>query len=334
MNTGKKSLRLNMKSPQAREIIDPLLAWADVIVENFSPGTMKSLGLDYETLAARRPDLVMVSGSVFGQTGPLAKEWGVDGTGAALSGRLALTGWPDRTPVTPSSVPYGDVLLPPMMVAAALAALHHRQRTGKGAHIDASMYEACVQQMAPAILAAQTAQLAGAPPQRAGNDDPAAVLQGVYLAGSHMLAVRVADEAAWMRLGHLVGGDWGPSTDMLSPTRRMATEGHLRFWLEHHEPWDAMALLQGAGIAAGVVQTAADLVDHDPQLRARGFIVDLDNSALGGFAHQASPIHLSQSPPSMRTAPGLGEHTDWICEQLAGLSPARIAELHAQGVFE
>jgi crotonobetainyl-CoA:carnitine CoA-transferase CaiB-like acyl-CoA transferase len=330
MNTGKKSLRLNMKQPQAREIIDPLLAWADVIVENFSPGTMKSLGLDYETLSARRPDLVMVSGSVFGQTGPLAKEWGVDGTGAALSGRLALTGWPDRTPVTPSSVPYGDVLLPPMMAAAALAALHHRQRTGKGAHIDASMYEACVQQMAPAILAAQT----GAPPLRLGNDDPSAVLQGVYLAGSHMLALRVADETAWMRLGHLVGGDWGPSAQMLAPSRRAATEGHLRFWLEHHEPWDAMALLQGAGVAAGVVQTAADLVDHDPQLRARGFIVDLDNAALGRFAHQASPIHLSQSPALMRTAPGLGEHTDWICAELAGLTPARIAELHAQGVFE
>ncbi|MEP7209517.1 MAG: CoA transferase [Alphaproteobacteria bacterium] len=330
MNTGKQSLRLNMKRKEAREVIDPLIARADVIVENFSPGTMASLGLDYATLAAKRPDLIMVSGSVFGQTGPLAKEWGVDGTGAALSGRLALTGWPDRTPVTPSSVPYGDVVLPPIMAAAAAAALHYRRRTGKGVHIDASMYEACAQQMAPAILAAQ----AGPQPHRHGNDDPACVLQGVYLAGSFWIAIRVEDEAAWKRLGRLIGGEWGPSAYMLSPDQRRATEAHIRFWLEMHEPWDAMATLQHAGVAAGVVQSAADLVDRDPQLRARNFLVDLPNPALGRFEHQASPIHLSRTPAALRTAPGLGEHTRQICSEIIGLSPQRIAELEAAGVFE
>ncbi len=330
MNTGKQSLRLNMKHPAAREVIDPLLDWADVVVENFSPGTMASLGLDYATLSKRRPDIIMVSGSVFGQTGPLAKEWGVDGTGAALSGRLALTGWPDRTPISPSSVPYGDVVLPPVMAAAAVAALSHRRKTGKGAHIDASMYEVCVQQMAPAIHAAQT----GPSPVRAGNVDDGAVLQGVFLAGSHWLAVRVEDEAAWERLGRLVGGEWAGPADMLSAARRRETEAHIRFWLEHHEPWDAMALLQGAGIAAGVVQTAADIVDRDPQLKLRGMLADADNPVLGRFAHQGSPVHLARTPATIRTAPALGEHTDAICTRIAGMTPERVAALRADGLFE
>src|SRR5690606_33366281 len=129
-NSSKLSLQLNMKHPQMREVIDPLIEWADVIVENFSPGTMEKLGLDYATIRQRRPDIIMVSGSVFGQTGPYAKNWGVDGTGAALAGRLYLTGWPDRNPVTPS-VPYGDVVLPCYMAAAVAAALDHRRRTGQ-----------------------------------------------------------------------------------------------------------------------------------------------------------------------------------------------------------
>jgi crotonobetainyl-CoA:carnitine CoA-transferase CaiB-like acyl-CoA transferase len=330
MNTSKQSLRLNAKHADAWEVLGPLVEWADVVVENFSPGTMKSLGLDYTALSARRPELVMVSGSVFGQTGPLAPEWGVDGTGAALSSRLYLTGWPDRTPVTPSSVPYGDVILPPIMAASVAAAVRHARATGEGCHVDASMYEACVQQMADAIFLARI----GNAPERHGNDDPSAVLQVVLPAGARMIALRVADEAAWARLGHLIGGDWGVAEDMLANDARVATLAHIRFWLERHDPWDAMRMLQGAGIAAGVVQTAADIVDHDPQLKARGMLVELENPALGVFGHQASPIRLSRTPNAPRTAPGLGQHSQAISTGIAGLSEERFAALSAAGLFE
>ena len=121
LNTSKRSLALDLKRPESRGVINPLIDWADVVVENFSPGTMAKLGLDYEQLVKRNPGVIMVSGSVFGQTGPLAQEWGVDGTGAALSGRTYLTGWPDRDPVTPGAVPYGDVIVPYVMAASALA---------------------------------------------------------------------------------------------------------------------------------------------------------------------------------------------------------------------
>ena len=136
LNTSKLSLQLNLKHPRACEVIDPLIDWADVVVENFSPGTLLRLGLDYAALRRRRPDIIMVSGSTYGQTGPMCQEWGVDGTGAALSGRLALTGWADRPPVTPGAVPFGDVVMPQFMVAATAAALQDRQRTGIGRRID------------------------------------------------------------------------------------------------------------------------------------------------------------------------------------------------------
>jgi benzylsuccinate CoA-transferase BbsF subunit len=188
-----------------------------------------------------------------------------------------------------------------------------------------------VQQMAPAIAAARR----GAQPQRRGNDDPEAVLQHVFHAGhERYLAIRVADHAAWDRLGQLIGGEWGDPTVMLAPARRRATEAHIGFWIERHDPWEAMALLQKAGIAAGVVQGAPDIVDRDPQIKARHSLVMLDNPALGPFLHQASPIRLSRTPAQMRTAPALGQHSRTIATEIAGITEARFAELSAAGLFE
>ncbi|MES2343922.1 MAG: CoA transferase [Pseudomonadota bacterium] len=318
MNTSKQGLRINMKHPRWREVIDPLIAWADVVVENFSPGTMASLGLDYETLKARRPDLIMLSGSIYGQTGPLARTPGVDGTGAALSGRLYMTGWPDRPPVTPSAVPYGDLLLPPYMAAALAAAVDHRRRTGEGCHIDASMYEICVQQMAGAMLEAQI----DGPPQRTGNADRTVLLQGVYpTAGDdRWIAISAQDEAAVARLAGLMGA--------------APTDATITTWTAGQDGYDLMARLQATGVAAGVVQTCADLVDRDPQLRARAFLTRLDNPVLGAFEHQALPYKLSRTPAVMTTAPGLGQHNQTICRELIGLSAETYAELAAAQLFE
>ncbi len=318
MNTSKRSLRLNMKHPRWREVIEPLIDWADIVVENFSPGTMKSLGLDYAQLKARKSDIIMLSGSVYGQTGPLAREWGVDGTGAALSGRLHLTGWPDRPPVTPSAVPYGDVVLPPYMAAAAAAALVHRTRTGEGLHIDAAMYEVCVQQMVGAIVAAQTE----GPPQRQGNAQRGVAFQGVFpTAGTdRWIAISAVDAAAVRRLGDLAG---------CTPTEESIAQ-----WTRAEDGFALMERLQAAGIAAGVVQDASDLVDRDPQLRARGLLQQIDNPVLGPFAHQTQPYKLSRTPARVTTAPRLGEHNEQICREIAGMSAATYTELVAAQLFE
>lgn len=312
LNTSKRSLSLNMKDPRSREVLDPLIEWADVVVENFSPGTMKKLGLDYDALAARNPGIVMVSGSVFGQTGPLAQEWGVDGTGGALSGRTYLTGYPDRDPVIPGAVPYGDVIVPYVMAAHVAAALQYRRETGRGCHVDASMYEICAQQMREFIAAARR----GERPQRTGNAAPGVLWQDV---------LRAADEDRWVAVSLF-------DEDDRAKFAAIAGEDPAG-WCAAREDHAIVAELQAAGIAAGVVQDAEDMLERDPQLAAREALVTLDHPLLGPFGHIATPIRFSRDVPEPFRAPRIGEHVDEIARTLCGMTPERIAELEAAGVF-
>ena len=134
LNTSKYSIALNLKHSEANKVMDRLLLWADVILENFRPGTMSRLGLGYEDICKVKPDIIMVSSSVFGQTGPLSGLGGVDGVASAASGRTYLTGWPDRRAVAPGDVPYADAVHPFFTALAIVAALDYRRRTGKGQH--------------------------------------------------------------------------------------------------------------------------------------------------------------------------------------------------------
>ena len=324
LNTSKRSLALDMKRPESRDVLKPLIQWADVIVENFSPGTMQKLGLDYESLCAANPGLIMVSGSVYGQTGPLAQSWGVDGTGAALSGRTYLTGWPDRDPVIPGAVPYGDVIVPYVMAAAVAAALQHRRETLRGSHIDASMYEICVQQMRDAVLQTQ----AGIRAQRQGNSDPRIFHQGVYT---------VQGEDRWIAIVLPTAADWqtlrrfGNIADAADAAARHAA---IAAWSRNLDGPRLMDELQRAGIAAGVVQDVEDLVEFDPQLAARDCLIELRHPLLGPFGHMRTPLTLSGHALRPSRAPSIGEHSLSIARDICGLAPARIAEWELKGVFQ
>jgi crotonobetainyl-CoA:carnitine CoA-transferase CaiB-like acyl-CoA transferase len=314
LNTSKRSLTLDLKRAESREILNPLLDWADAVVENFSPGTMDKLGLGFSQLSAVHPGLVMASGSVYGQTGPLAAEWGVDGTGGALSGRTYLTGWADRDPVVPGAVPYGDVIVPYVMAACIAAALAQRRVQGGGCHIDASMYEICVQQMHAAIVAAQQ----GIAPQRMGNADPAVMSQDVFPArgADRWIAISLFSKEDQARLAALAGG------------RPIAQ------WTSEHDDHALVAQLQAAGIAAGTVQDMEDLLERDPQLRARGALVELPHPRLGPFGHMRTPISFSVDRCAPYRAPGMGEHNREIALGLAGVSAERFAQLDAAGVLK
>ena len=313
LNSSKLSLALDLKRPESREIIDPLIEWADVVVENFSPGTMDKLGLGYSALAERNPSIIMVSGSVYGQTGPLAHEWGVDGTGGALSSRTFLTGWPDRDPVVPGAVPYGDVIVPYVMAATAAAALERRRRDGRGCHIDASMYEICVQQMAGAIHDAQS----GVCPARLGNAEPGAFYQEVLPAAGddRWIAISLRNQDEWNALVEVAGGS------------------DIAAWTRTQDDHALAELLQSRGLAAAAVQDIEDLLEHDPQIAARAALVTLDHPILGAFGHVATPIRLSGDRLEPFRAPSIGEHSERIAREIAGLDAARFAELQQTGLF-
>lgn len=313
LNTSKRSVTLDLKNPKAWKLLRPLIEWADVVVENFSPGTMAKLGLGYADLTAINPGVVMISGSVFGQTGPLAQEWGIDGTGGALSGRTYLTGYEDGDPVIPGAVPYGDVIVPFVMVACAGAALQQRRETGQGCHVDAAMFEICVQQMRPYLAQAR----AGERPQRSGNADPAVLMQDVFPASGddRWVAITVYNETERDRLTRLTGAD-------------------IAAWTAARIDSEAVDALQAIGIAAGVVQDCGNMIDEDPQLAAREALVQLDHPVLGPFGHIATPICFSGDAPRPYRAPRMGEHTHEIAQQVCGLDKAEIERLESEGVFK
>jgi crotonobetainyl-CoA:carnitine CoA-transferase CaiB-like acyl-CoA transferase len=275
---------------------------------------MDKLGLGYAQLSALHPGIVMASGSVYGQTGPLAGEWGVDGTGGALSGRTFLTGWADRDPVIPGAVPYGDVIVPYVMAACIVAALAQRRTQGSGCHIDASMYEICVQQMSAALAAVQR----GETPRRMGNADAGILQQDVYPARGEdrWVAISVFDAAERMRLEALAGGK--PIAE----------------WTREHEDHALVAALQQHGIAAGVVQDMEDLIEKDEPLRRRGALLELPHPKLGAFGHVRTPIDFSRDLVEPFRAPALGEHNRAIAIEIAGMSATRYAEIEAQGVMK
>src|SRR5690606_12019865 len=313
LNTSKLSIALDIKHGRVMEVLGPLIEWADVVVENFSPGTMARLGLDFDSLRKRNPRLVMISGSIFGQTGPLASEWGVDGTGGALSGRTFLTGWPDRDPVVPGSVPYGDVILPFVMVAAGLAVLEDCRRTNRGAHIDASMYEVCVQQMRDAIVRAQSAEA----PRRAGNADPNVAHQDVYPAAGEdrWVAISCRTEEEVGILQSLAGGE------------------EVAAWTSRMDAAETAERLQAAGVEAAPVQDIEDLVENDPSIHERKALVELRHPLLGPFGHVRTPMTFLRARPQPFRAPSIGEHSAAVARDIAGLSQDVIDSLQNEGLF-
>lgn len=332
LNTSKRSFSLDLKHPRARDILRRFVEWADVVTENFSPGTMTRLGLGYEQLRAIKPDIIMASGSVYGQTGPLASLPGIDVTGAALSGRLHLSGWEDRTPVMPA-VPYGDTLLPKFIAGGVAVALDYRRRTGRGTHIDASMYEVLVQQLA---YEHARADIEGRSPARAANRSTDALIQGVFpCAGEdNWVAITAFDDTDWQALADVLGGEW-PGADRVAimlNEELEALEERIAAATRSHDGARLVSRLRERDIAAGIALDIEDATE-DPQMRHRKVLKDLDHPELGTFGHQESPFRLGRTPAAMFRAPGIGEHTEEICREVLGLSDEEIRELKQEKVL-
>ncbi len=336
LNTSKYGMTLNIKQPKARVIVDKLICWADVINENFTPGTLTKLGYDYEYAKSLNPDIIMVSGSAYGQTGPYAHEWGVDGTGAAWSGYLDLTGWPDRDPTGPQS-PYGDVVVPYLNVVAVVGALDYRRRTGKGQHIDTAMIDVSTHQISSALLDWQANDHLQT---RSGNRISYAAPHGVYpcVGDDRWCAIAVFDEEEWRAFCRVIGNpSWTSEARFASLEARKEYEDDLdnliSEWTKQHTAEDVMRLMQEAEVPAGIVENSEDLVEHDPQLRTRQYLTPLEHPVLGVFGHPTPAFKLLKTEAQVRTGPLFGEHVDHICTQMLGMSDEEFLELYQQGIF-
>ncbi|MBI4330944.1 MAG: CoA transferase [Chloroflexi bacterium] len=337
-NSSKYGITLNLKHLRARGVIDRLIRWADVVNENFTPGTMGKLGLGYEDMKKVKPDIIMIGASIFGQTGPLAAESGVNSTANAWSGRTNLAGWPDREPVSPASANYGDEVLPFLNAMAIIAALDYKRRTGKGQYVDVGMVEVCAQQITPAFLSLQAN---GRLLTRTGNRIANAAPHGVFpcIGDDRWCAIAVFTDEEWQAFCHVLGDpSWAKEHRFANLSSRKENEDELEklvaVWTMRHSAEEVMRMMQAAGVAAGVVQNTQEVMDHDPQLKERGFLVPLKHPVLGVFRHPTPPYKLLKTRDQVRTSPCLGEHTYYVCTKLLGITDEEFVDLERDGVFQ
>jgi crotonobetainyl-CoA:carnitine CoA-transferase CaiB-like acyl-CoA transferase len=334
LNVGKRSITLDLKHPEGVALAKRVVAeWADAVVENFAPRAMRGFGLDYDTLATAKPDLVMVSSCLQGQTGPHRDYPGFGGQGAALSGFNWLTGWPDREPVGP----YGTITdsLAPRFVASALAAgLLYRRRTGRGVHFDLAQVEAGSYSLSPWLLTYERDGVIG---NRMGNRSPRAAPHGAFacLGDDRWVAIVCWTDDEWARLSGVLGFDDPSLATLAARLERVDdVEAAVEAWTATRTREEVADLLQAAGIEAVPVQDFGDVHD-DPQVAFRAHFVPLTHPYMGDGLYERNGSRIGDAPHGYdRSGPTLGQDNDWVLGELLGLSPAERKQLEADGALD
>jgi benzylsuccinate CoA-transferase BbsF subunit len=336
-NSSKRGLALDMSKPRAREIFLKMLPWADVVSESFTPKTLRNWGLDYESMRAVKPDLIVMSTCMQGQTGPHRDYPGFGNLMAALSGFYYVSGYSEAEPCPPYGA-YTDFIAPRFSACALIAALDYRRRTGKGQYIDMAQYEAALHNVAPMLVDYfATGRVLGPTGNRSERYTP----HGAYRCADEdgherWIAIAVADDSEWQALIGVMGN---PAAD-----GRFAT---MLGRFQNHEPLDEFigslvrtrraddltVALQAAGVSAYPVQNCMDL-HRDENLEAFGFWHWLDHKEMGPSPYEGLEHRMSRTPGGLqRPAPTLGQHSDEVLGEILGMAAAEIEELKREKVI-
>jgi crotonobetainyl-CoA:carnitine CoA-transferase CaiB-like acyl-CoA transferase len=337
MNAGKHVISLDLSQEAARAVILDLARWADVVTEAFTPKAMRAWGFDYESLREVKPDIIMLSTCLMGQTGPLAQYAGFGNLAAAISGFTNMAGWLDRPPAGPFGA-YTDYIAPWFNATAILAALEYRRRTGQGQHIDLSQAEASLHFLGPALLDDTVNSHIRS---RDGNRDLNYAPHGVYPAAGtdRWVAIAVTNNEQWQALcTAMERPELLADERFASASARLAHQEELdaqvAAWTKDQDLFQAEEKLQAGGVPASAVRTMHELYS-DPQLVHRGHFVNLDHPTFGKTTVEGSRFTLSRTPACVEgSAPTLGRDNHYVLEKILGYSAERITQVVAAGVLE
>jgi crotonobetainyl-CoA:carnitine CoA-transferase CaiB-like acyl-CoA transferase len=333
VNRGKRSIVLNLKTAEARAVFARLAQSSDIVIENYRPGVMSSLGLDYASLSASNPRLIYASISGYGQTGPQRGKGGFDLIAQGVAGIMSITGEPGGPPVK-AGVPITDLGAGLFALVGILAALEHRHRTGVGQLVDTSLVDAGV--ALSVWEATEYFSGAGVPTALGSAHRMNAPYQAIRCADGY-ITLGAANERLFRRLADVLGHpEWADDESFAHNASRVRNRGALAARIEAitiaqpRAHW--LALLEANDIPCGPINDYAQ-VFADPQVQAREMVVETDHPTLGHLRTLGSPIKMSATPPNVsRRAPQLGEHTNDVLTE-AGLSVSEIATLRAVGAI-
>jgi benzylsuccinate CoA-transferase BbsF subunit len=339
LNAGKRDVTLNLKRPDAVALVRRLVVeWADAVSENFAPRAMRSFALDYDSLVTLRPDLVMISACLNGQTGPYKDYPGFGSQGAALSGFNHLTGWPDREPVGPHGT-ITDSLAPRYVATALAAGLLYRRRTGRGVYLDLSQVESGVWSLSPWIV---DFALDGTVGSRLGNGHPAAVPHGAFPCrdedgvADRWVAIACFGDDDWGRLAGVIGVDDASLGGLAARQERIdEVERLVAAYTAERTRAEVAEALQGVGVEAVPVADLGD-VCADAQLEHRGHWLRARHPVMGDRLYERNGYRLpadagAYDPPH---APLLGQDNEWVLRDVLGLSSDDVDRLVAAGAVE
>ena len=342
-NAGKRSISLNMKTDAGKNLARRLVAVSDVVAENFSGRVMPSWGLDYEGVRKIKPDIIMLSMSGFGRSGPWKDRVSYGQTLQAWSGFTNLTGFPDTRPSGPASA-YSDAVGGMTGAQAVLLALIQRANTGLGQWIDVSQMEAMSTLLGPLALELSANKSNKTGVQRTGNrlSHGGGAPHSAYRCqgNDRGVAITVFTDEEWGSFVNAIGSPAWASEDRFATVD--SREEHaddldtlVESWTLNQSAEAAMQLLQTAGVAAGVVQTGEDMANNDPQLRERGTFQQVPDAAGVLRTIERAPYQLSRTPGSVtRGAPEFGADQDFVLSEILGLSDEELAEAAIAGAFD
>ena len=334
---NKYSICLDLNKPNGLKIARKLISKADVVADSHRPGVMERWKLGYDDLVKIKPDIIMIRNSNQGLTGPAATHPGLGNHINGLAGIINLVGWSEQEPIS-LMVAYTDYLVPHFAASALIGALDYRRKTGKGQLLDVSQFEVGLQLLAPSLI---NYYVNKKEEKAKGNSSDYAVPHGVYRCkgDDRWCAISVITDAEWQALCNTIGEpDWLKKPEFHTATDRKKNEVQLNRsieqWTSQHEAEEIMITLQEAGVAAGVVENAEDLYG-DEQLKERECFWIENHRELGRFSHLGQPSRLSKTPARLyNVAHCLGEHTEYICRDLLGISEEEYDRYLLEGVFE